>query len=210
MKNENELKKMQRASLVKMFVIVMIVVMFAVFGSVAWFTQSREVEGSGVQMTASDLPFEIKTVGDNIGPKSHVQTKENSEIIDTISNLFSKNPFYSGTNAFNVGTLINDEGYYSDGSNIKIQWHLTENVDEGGFGPDSSGILTFYIIPKQDGPLTAKFSLDLEGYTAVQTKNEDGTYAVTSLTRVSNSSSQQLQDSVKYLNGHILIFKDIK
>ncbi len=206
-KQEMNIKKL---SSIKIIAIALLIVSIIIFGSLSWFTMSKEVEGSGTQMTASDLPFEIKTVGDNIGPKSHVQTKENNEVIDTISNLFSKNSFYSGTNAFNVGALVNDEGYYSDGSNVKIQWHLTENVDEDGLGPDSSGILTFYIIPKQDGPLTAKFSLDLEGYTAVQTKNEDGTYAVTSLTRVSNSSSQQLQDSVKYLNGHILIFKDIK
>ncbi len=53
MKNENELKKMQRASLLKMIVIAVIVVVFVVFSSVAWFTQSREVEGSGVQMTAT-------------------------------------------------------------------------------------------------------------------------------------------------------------
>ena len=201
--------KKRKIKLMKISGMMILTSIILIFATRSWFTMSRSVEGTDASMTASDLPFEIRTQGDNIGPKSHVITKENNEVIDTITDLFAKNTYYSGTNAFNSGTIINNEGYYTDGSNAKIQWHLTGNVDEKGLGPDSSGILTFYVVPKQNGPLTAKFSLNLEGYTAVQAKNEDGTYAVTSLTRVDGSSSQQLKDAVNYLNGHILIFQNV-
>lgn len=205
---EVDAKRIRRNAYIKMAAMVGIVVAVIAFSSIAWFTMNREVEGEGVQMTATDLPYEIKTVGTNIGPRSHVITGSGENKVDTITDLFSKNSFYAGTNAFKTGALIDDEGFYSDGTNDKIQWHLTGTEDEDGLGPDSEGVLTFYVVPKQNGPLTARFSLDLEGYTANQTKNEDGTYNVASLTRVSSSSLQKEKDAVKYLNGHILFFKD--
>jgi hypothetical protein len=48
-----------------MIVIAVIVVLFVVFSSVAWFTMNREVEGAGVQMTAENVPYIIETRGDS-------------------------------------------------------------------------------------------------------------------------------------------------
>ena len=44
----DELKKMRRNAYIKMVAIVGIIVTALAFGSVAWFTQSREVEGANV------------------------------------------------------------------------------------------------------------------------------------------------------------------
>ena len=69
-KQQNQdVKRMQAASLTKMIAMVGIVVAVIAFGSIAWFTMNREVEGSGGQMTASGANFEISSpTGGNLSP----------------------------------------------------------------------------------------------------------------------------------------------
>ncbi len=83
----SELKKMQRASLLKMIVIAVIVV----FSSVAWFAMNREVEGAGVQMTADDLPYELETPGESGFYKSKYDLLHSNAMewkISTAHNLY--------------------------------------------------------------------------------------------------------------------------
>ena len=132
MKNENELKKMQRASLLKMIVIAVIVIMFIVFGSVAWFTMNREVEGAGVQMTAEEVPFELMVTGDTTRADILQYVKENNKSVYNIGNLYNNIAKHFITSP--------------DEEHMRIQW--AGGTDEE-LEPGQSGDLTFYIIPNE-------------------------------------------------------------
>ena len=69
----------KKLSSVKIIVIALLIISVIVFGSLSWFTMSKEVEGSGTQMTASDLPFELEVRGTKI---------ENQSIFSKIDNNF--------------------------------------------------------------------------------------------------------------------------
>ena len=75
----DELKKIRRDAYIKMVAIIGVVVTALVFGSVAWFTESREVEGAAVQMTAEDIPFELMVIGDTTRATMFQYIKENNE-----------------------------------------------------------------------------------------------------------------------------------
>ncbi len=202
--SQDELKKMRRMSYIKMVAMVGIMAAVIAFGSIAWFTMNREVEGSGVQMRADDLPYEIKTVGDNTGFRSHIFTEENNVVTEETRNLLD----VAGLNTkYKIGEKINNVGFFTSGGTNDIQFHLDQTQNDiDGLGPDSKGVLTFYLVPKSSSPFTAKFSLHMDGYTAEQTRNEDGTYNVSSMTKIDSSSSEAKKQAVDYLNGHILFF----
>ena len=157
MKNENELKKMQRASLLKMIVIAVIVVVFVVFSSVAWFTINREVEGAGVQMTADDLPFEIATKGTNgIRYQSLLQSLNTS-------------------NKTGETTVISGTTYYqTSGDTDKIM--LRYDTGNSEIGPSGRGQLSLYLIPKDNIDINAKVTFDVQSYAFfdVYVKDADG------------------------------------
>ena len=58
---EVDAKRIRRNAYIKMAAMVGIVAALMAFGSIAWFTMNREVEGSGVQMTATGNNYMIKT-----------------------------------------------------------------------------------------------------------------------------------------------------
>lgn len=65
--SQDELKKMRRFSYIKMAAMIGIIAAVFAFSSIAWFTMSREVEGSGMQMTAQGVPFTIEFPGTDEG-----------------------------------------------------------------------------------------------------------------------------------------------
>ena len=160
MKNENELKKMQRASLVKMFVIVMIVVAFAVFGSVAWFTQSREVEGSGVQMTAENVPYIIETRGDSGYYKSQYDTLH-SEALEW---------------------KITSEHNLDNHSSAK-----KESESQPALEPGDHGSLEFRVSPQSADTLTVDCLFQVKIYLEEESKDENNN-TVTTITEIQDSA----------------------
>ena len=86
-----------------------------------------------------------------------------------------------------------------------IKWRLSSAEQSKGIGPDSSGEFTFYVVPKQSGDINVHVKLQLEGYAADVKQNENETFEVTNLSRITSSSSEYLANT--YLNGHILFFR---
>ncbi len=210
----DELKKIRRDAYIKMAVIVVIIVTALVFGSVAWFTQSREVEGSAVRMTASDLSFEIR-VAENSDASYWSAYKG-------LINLADSN--YKDGYKQTVGEDEEAVDYYmTNGNNDSIVWRLdsddlTENdsIIIDGLKPNSCGTLSFDIIPKINGDLAVDIKLNIRGFTAVyptqeEIEDEDDPQdpdTIKALNEVSNSSSTDEKNAVKYINGHILYFTD--
>lgn len=189
MKNENELKKMQRASLLKMIVIAVIVIMFIVFGSVAWFTMNREVEGSGVQMTASSENFQITSpTGENLSAglwydpyhkkilKNNIENENDADIPSGV---------WLMTNEANFGNYQNSIGI-KPGSYGKVTFNVTPLIDE----------------------IDLQFTFDVIGYhssdSVFDDENENSELTLTPVADIENKGA----DIVQYLNGHILLFEN--
>ncbi len=209
MKNENELKKMQRASLLKMGLVAAIVIIFIVFSSIAWFTMSREVEGSGVQMTSSDLPFEIAAYG--------TEGVRNSSILSQIAASFLEGELFSfGNKNYRVTNGNTDS--------LRLQY----SSGDSDIGPGSSGVCDLYVVSKINGTLKVNIAMnviayayadkyDLENGQKVSDGN-DGYKTTSTLVAVSdinttdfNITAPQLaevQKATDYLSGHIMFFED--
>ena len=201
----DELKKMRRNAYIKMVAIVGIIVTALAFGSVAWFTESREVEGSGVQMTSSDLPFEIQTVGSVI-PNNGIITALGYKDGKTIT---------GGATTQNVGD---------------IKWMLapTDTMAGDGLRPGTEGSLHFTIVPSQRNNtknLQVSYSLKITGYklsddmkeriAAENTKKLNGqTYTMPTVTLSDliplsdNPSDANYSKAMNFIKGHILFFKN--
>ncbi len=192
----SELKKMQRASLVKMFVIVMIVVAFAVFGSVAWFTMNREVEGAGVQMTATGENYSISAID--------TQNKSNGAFYSPYHELIRKS---TGSNAviWQMTDTNNMNNYAADSVGIK---------------PGSAGSIAFNVTPFIDN-INLNFTFEIVGYQYEKiletdeegktVKDENGKDKVKSETMTaitSDSSDDKVKALANYLNGHLLLFEN--
>jgi len=65
--SQDELRRMRRLSLLKLGAMGVLTAIIIILGSLSWFTMSREVEGSGVQMTATGDMFSIGSDGNTVG-----------------------------------------------------------------------------------------------------------------------------------------------
>ncbi|MEE3415384.1 MAG: hypothetical protein VZR53_08440 [Prevotella sp.] len=135
----------KKLSSVKIIVIVLLIISVIVFGSLSWFTMSKEVEGSGTQMTASDLPFEIATTG-----------SKGIRYQDLLATLSSSNK------VGNEDEISETIFYKTSGETDKIMLRY----DTGGseIGPGGRGALSLYLIPKDNGNVKAKITIDVKSY----------------------------------------------
>ena len=183
----DELKKMRRNAYIKLAAIVGIIVTALAFGSVAWFTQSREVEGSAVQMTASGENFKISS-----------PTNENSS-----AGLWY-NPYHKKI----IGNITENDTDIPSGV-----WLMTDEANFGnyqssiGIKPGSYGKVTFNVTPLVD-EIDLQFTFDVIGYHSSDStfSNENESSELT-LTPVASMGSKGA-DIAEYLNGHILLFEN--
>ncbi len=196
--SQDELKKMRRMSYIKMAAMVGIVVAVLAFGSIAWFTMSREVEGTGTQMVAEKVPFELMVSGDITNNAMFEYVTQNDDPIYKLGNLFrnTEKQFITAP----------------DEEHMQIRW--AGGSDEG-LEPGKYGDLTFYIVPNE--MMTAAdfvarykylkmFQVNIKGYRTVETENAStGKKEVTDLTDIETLPA--FQPTLPYLNGHILFFK---
>jgi len=192
----DELKKMRRNAYIKMVAIVGIIVTALVFGSVAWFTESREVEGSAVQMTGDNLPFEIVvTQAEHSAAESAYNSKIEQLGYDTQQRI--------------------------TGEKSAIRWVMTDESENNtntslGIRPGSYGSFVFYIYPKDKRDMTIEFSLNATGYYAeFDASNEkqikdDSFISLTEKAKTPEDGATELTSkytkAANFLKGHILFF----
>ena len=200
---QDELKKMRRASYIKMVAMFGFVVAVMVFSSIAWFTMNREVEGSGAQMTSTDLPFDLKTVS-NVPPNSAVPNADllNSKYADgeTVTKKIE-----------NIDTAVGNITSNTDGS---IKWLLNSEDDfYKGIQPGSHGMLQFYIVPKDPTQnLTVTCHLNLTPYKMIEVEADDGNGGTVKVNQLAllnpNSQKGSEKKAIELLKGHILFFRE--
>ena len=151
--NRDGLKVIKRKFIVMLVAMGVFVAAILVFRSTAWFTSNKDVSGDGMQMTASDTLFEIATKGENV---------RNSEIISQADSEYG-----SGSR-----TEIDSTTYYKTGSTEKLL--LRFDTGDSEIGPGDSGEVSLYVIPKQDGDLNVRITLDIVAYTMLDKKDSNG------------------------------------
>lgn len=214
----------QKIKLIKITGMMIIVSVILVFATRSWFTMSKEVEGTGANMTASDLPFELSV------DSPYAKRPDYTSIVSSVFGYDTVEHKTGGT-VDSIKMLMNDETY-------------DVNNPTRGIKPGSRGTISFNIIPKRAGTYTINFDLSLTAYhaefaTDAETgmllpesiqKDAENKYIIKSLidyaaekqteyadyTSAGESANAQLAlkekneclDALKYLNGHILFFKN--
>lgn len=202
--SEEERRK-QKKRIVKLVLLMTLIALIIVFASIAWFTMNRDVGTSGMGIQVAAAPFELAVEGTNVGALSYKQSGTVQSPTYTLSDIYAKAD--NGTTAKELANGSLEDGvYYTDGSNPKIKWRLTDDYNDKGLGPNSQGTLAFKVIPNSSGSFDVTFSINLEGYTATQSKNTNGSYDVESISLIDSNSSENEKSAVDYLNGHILFF----
>lgn len=200
---EHQKRKIKLIKITGMMIIVSVILVFA---TRSWFTMSREVEGTGANMTANDLVFEIKTVG-SVSP--------NNSILGALG-YKDGTPITSGATTAGVG---------------EIKWLLQEDDDMAGSGlrPGTSGNLSFTIVPVNNDSskkLSINYKIEMTAYrlsdymkeriAEVNYKRMNGepdypmpTITIDDLVKLSgNSSDENYSKAIDYIKGHILFFKN--
>lgn len=191
-----EKKREQKKSLIKVGAMLVLSIIMLIFSSLSWFTNNRSVEGSGMQIKAGGMPFELKTSGTT----ALYQTRTNE--------IFPNAPSASTTSGGNssISWLVNQ------GSNInnykdsdKTLKEITKiDSSDYGLGPGSNGILKFTVVPTNpDAQLNLRFTTVLKGYSA---DYDDDGYEIDTkaLTDISDENIN------RYLSGHILFFYEFR
>lgn len=212
-----EQKSKRKKALIKFGSMAVLAAVVVVFATIAWFSMNREVGSSGMGVKTAGMPFELAVTGDNVGAKSYVQTGTGRTAtydagteINSVSGAVNVEDGESGTYTYitNMSNGATSSGtfYTTGGGDDVIKWRLTSADNVRGLGPNDSGKLTFYIVPKQAGTLKIKLKIELEGYSADVVRNENDTFNASNLKKIESGDSGY--DALKYLNSHILFFED--
>lgn len=184
-------KKMQKAALIKMLAMIVLVAVIIIFHSIAWFTSSREVGCKDMQMTAAYNGFDLQVSGEGeIG----------------FSSLY---PYLEDELGGNTDTITNnnENGQF-------ICWRMADGDDK--LRPGSEGVLEFTVIPKGADISKLHYSIDLRTFTEkteVKEEEKDGktvqTQTITGLNEItSTKGSDEEKKGYRFLNHHILFFKN--
>lgn len=179
--SQDELKKLRRFSYIKMVAMMGIIAAVIAFSSIAWFTMNREVEGEGVQMTASDLPFELQA--------------DNTE---------TDYDYYLEQQSADVSTNI------TSGTVSTIKWFMddaTATSENKGLHPGSHGTLSFRVYPKQSEDMFLKFTIQTSAYKYVLNEQGEILKDDNDKERIEPLASSHV--ATNYIKGHLLFFEEL-
>ena len=145
---QDDRKKIMKFSLTKMLIMGTLIVIVLYHPSLSWFTMNKEVEGSGVQMTASNIEFSFEFPGSDEGKWI--------------------NQYCSLRNQAGIW-LVDDKKYLDNGSEI--------DKEHEGLEPGDSGILEFRVEPNgQSDTISVDLCFSLRGIVKPEKQyNQDGT-----------------------------------
>ncbi len=158
--SQDELKKMRRMSYIKMVAMVGIFVAVIAFSSIAWFTMNREVEGSGVQMRADDLPYEIITRGESGFYKSKYDL------------------LHSDAMEWKISAAHNLDNHSSA---------KEDDEEEPALEPGDHGSLEYRVNPKSAESITVSSLFEVKAYLEEETVGENNT-PTTTISEISDNS----------------------
>lgn len=157
----------------------------------AWFANNRDVTGTGMSVEAAPSPFELAADGEK-------GAYDDEKIESGFATELQESKFTDSD-----GNELN--GYKTSGDKTAISWavspddNMNNNKSDNVIEPGDSGQMVFYIIPGQDGELSVKLKLSLEGL--VETQDEG-------ILSARDSKDTSIQAAQQLLEGHVLLFAD--
>ena len=204
------LKTMNRAKLIRLCAMLVFSVAVLIFASIAWFTMNKDAGTSGMGVRTAGMPFELGVDASytNVGIISYHRNTETDNYDGTELNSIAELSVANGaSDTYSVVGQAESVNLYHTGSvTDNLKWRLSGSYNESGLGPDSGGALTFYVIPNTSGSLDINFSISLDGYTAVESKNENRTYDISNVAIIPEGQNTAPSKALKYLRSHILFF----
>ena len=195
---ENDKKQAKRSTVFAMTALIAIIIL-----CIAWFVANNRVSGSSSAVSANDSGIELGSEG---GAGIHDDVLKNILGSDGEHGFWYRLPAqlqqFFGTSSSHtaVNWLLNDQSKIGNYSNSQTDWESywqnhTDNKTrrDEAIEPGSSGNLTFYVVPKQDGDVQFHLNLSVLPYKA----NDSGYTEVTS----KNDSV-----SKNFVDGHFLFF----
>ena len=185
-------RQRRKKMLIKFGIMGMLTAVIMIFATIAWFTMNREVSAGSMALATTEIPFEIAAKGSTV--------RYDTQFIKADS-----------TYTYGDNTVLS--GYYmTDGNNPQIKIRYTPGADDiTDFGPGSSGIIEFYVVPKRDGDLDVKIDLDTIGFRELD-DNDKTIKRIADLTTANSGLEQSVIDQYKsaenYLSGHIMFFEE--
>lgn len=174
------------------------VVLLAVI-TAAWFANNKKVTAENSPVSIADNGFELASSGTAVRHSTYV-TKADPAYADGID----------GTGQVDgSGETISYKSTGGTTHQVK-QWLTTTNPDEA-VEPGSWGSMTFYVIPKRDGDLNVRFTLNVRGFfeeddtslVDISTLDSENNYGLSSIEILDH------QDALRYLQGHIFFFETL-
>lgn len=175
-----------KKQLKKSFVFAFAALVAIIILGIAWFVSNNRVSTTTGTVSAKSIPYCIAT--------KETTQDENANYQDGLKEKLDQ---------FNVGKgselqIGNDTYYVSNGENIRIQVSTDNNLNNNvgnamkGIEPGTSGKLTFYVIPREEGYKEFSFQMNLIAY------------------KETGSEIQEITDHTikSLLKGHILFFRE--
>ena len=183
--NNDDKRQLRRAAFLKLSAMFTFTAAVIVFLTIAWFASNRSVSGEGMSVTAEGFPFDVAAKGSRVRYSSQIAA--------------AKSDFEQGVTAAHNDPSGNSGTYYEGTDKLILRCDTADSEIE----PGSSGVITFYIIPKQNGDISADVSLSIVCYA-----DNNGT-----LTEIDSSDSgdnpAETQKAAEFLSGHIMFFKQL-
>lgn len=174
-------KKQLRKSFVFAFAALIAIITLAM----AWFVSNNRVSGITGTVSPKSLPYCIAT------KKTAKDDNYQSGLLNILKDRFNAE---KGSEL----QIAGDTYYVSNGENIRIQVGEDNNLNNneenatGGIAPGTSGKITFYVIPREDGYKKFSFRMNLTAYQ----KTGDGIQEI------------EGNDIKNLLKGHVLFFRN--
>lgn len=201
-RDDNITKVYNRSKTIKIIALEIVIFALLIAGAFAWFSTNKEVGSSNMQMSSTDLGFELAV------------------------------PARTETDEIYYNPQINSLGYSTTDSitteNGSIRWILRDespksSEEYNGFHPGSYGSATFYILPKTAVETVYTFQFNLTGYYAEFVPDSEDSEKLTK--EIKENTFKTLEemaaaDSVEageksvyeyasdYLKGHIIFFQN--
>lgn len=195
---ENDKKQAKRSTVFAMTALIAIIIL-----CIAWFVANNRVSGSSSAVSANNSGIELGSEGgagihDDVLKKILGSDGERGfwyRLQNQLQQFLETSSSYTAVN-----WLLNDQSKIGNYSNSQTDWESywqnhTDNKTrkDEAIEPGSSGSLTFYVLPKQDGDVQFYLNLSVLPYKA----NDSGYTEVTS----ENDSV-----SKNFVEGHFLFF----
>ena len=176
-----EEKRKQKKRLVKLILMMVLIMLVIIFASIAWFAQNKAVSANTMAIEANEGDFSITPLGTEAG---------------RYDSMLASAKTLAGTTGAATWT-VKSTSPVDDIGNANIAGQAEKDQ---GIKPGSEGVISFVL--STSNTVNASFDFNLYAYSYDEEADNPTLELLTA-----SSQSQDVQDALGFLNGHILLFK---